>query len=265
MSNEFALLRRMILSDGMIFRGRHWQWVLAIMLGFLLVADCFAATAKPTKPKITVQPVKQTVVLGGDVSFEISVQSTTPVSYQWRLNKVAITGAISPSYSINPVAFESGGKYDVVITNDAGAVTSRQVALIVDLVPPRLPVGTALYTDLTVHGVSGTGTGNRAWMVSIGFTVIDPENPQYDPNSHFAYHQTGVNQATLIMYRKFHDPPAGIYISEQANYTLIFTGVSSDGKLECTCRGTVIDTPPEGYKPTKKVLAFSGTTSIDLP
>ena len=255
----------MILSGGMIFRRRHWQWVWAIMLGFLLVADCFAATAKPAKPKITVQPVKQTVVLGGDVSFEVAVQSTIPVRYQWRLNNVAITGATSPSYSINPVAFESGGKYDVVVSNDAGSVTSREVALIVDLVPPRLPLGTAVYVDLTVHGVSGPATGNRAWMVSGEFTVIDPENPQYDPNSHFSYHQTGVNRATLIMYHKFYNSQEGIYLSEQANYTLFFTGVSSDGKLECTCRGTAIDTLPEGHRPAKWVAAFTGTTSIDLP
>jgi len=240
-------------------------WVMAFGLSIFGASDGWAAAVKPTKPKITVQPVKQTVVLGGGVSFEVAVQSTTPVSYQWRLNKVAITGANSPYYLINPVAFESGGKYDVVVTNDAGAVVSTVALLTVDLVPPRLPLGTAVYTDVTVHGVSGMRTGNRAWMVSFGFTVIDAENPHYDPNSHANYRQTGVNRATMIMYNKFYDSQAGIYISEQATYALIFTGVSSDGKLECTCRGTVIDTLPEGYRPAKWVSAFSGTTSIDLP
>lgn len=240
-------------------------WFLVFSLGVVGSADGWAAALNPTKPKITVQPVKQTVGLGGGVSFYVEVQSTTSVSYQWRLNKVAIPGATSATYSIYPVVFESGGRYDVVVSNEAGAVTSREVALVVDLVPSRLPVGTALYVDLTVHGIRGTKTGNRAWVVSTELTVIDPENPQYDPDSHFGYHQTGVNQATLITYRKFYDSQEGVYVSEQINYTLIFTGVSYYGDLECTCRGTAIDTYPEGYRPAKKIFAFSGTISIDLP
>jgi hypothetical protein len=55
-----------------------------------------AATVAPT---ITTQPLSQTIIAGQTATFSVTASGTAPLSYQWRKNGTAITGATSSIYT----------------------------------------------------------------------------------------------------------------------------------------------------------------------
>jgi uncharacterized repeat protein (TIGR03803 family) len=88
-------------------------------------------------PGITAQPLGQRIILGGYVSFNVSVSNPPPLHYQWRFNSVNLLNATNAAYAIQAVAATNTGNYSVVVTNLAGSVTSSN-ALMTVLVPPTL-------------------------------------------------------------------------------------------------------------------------------
>jgi hypothetical protein len=100
------------------------------------MADGFTVTAGGNSPpSITQQPQSQSVVPGGSVSFTVTASGSPPLDYQWQKDDADISGAISSSYTINPVAEADAGSYRCVVTNDYGADTSDQAVLTVTEVP----------------------------------------------------------------------------------------------------------------------------------
>ena len=88
-----------------------------------LTYNLYAAAA------ITNAPVSQTVASGASPTLTVGAAGTPGLSYQWRLNGQAISGATLSS--LNRADFQSAneGSYTVVVTNAYGSVTSS-VALL---------------------------------------------------------------------------------------------------------------------------------------
>ncbi|MGA2609100.1 MAG: Ig-like domain-containing protein, partial [Terriglobia bacterium] len=112
----------------------------AILLGLILcLAGCAGVTSKngnqnssPTAPSINSQPASQTVTVGQAATFTVIATGTAPFSYQWQKNGTAISGATSSSYTTPPTtAADNGAKFQVVITNSAGSMTSVVATLTV--------------------------------------------------------------------------------------------------------------------------------------
>jgi hypothetical protein len=80
---------------------------------------------------ITSQPSSQTVCAGAIATFSVTATGAAPVSYQWRKNGSAITGATNATYQIVNTLTSNAGLYDVVITTGCGSVTSSPAVLIV--------------------------------------------------------------------------------------------------------------------------------------
>jgi len=85
-------------------------------------------SAVATAPAITTQPVSQSVSAGNTATFSV-VASGSSLSYQWRKDGTAISGATASSYVISAVATANAGNYDVVVSNSLGSVTSTAAAL----------------------------------------------------------------------------------------------------------------------------------------
>ncbi|MBI5772017.1 MAG: immunoglobulin domain-containing protein, partial [Verrucomicrobia bacterium] len=86
-------------------------------------------------PTITTQPVAQTAIAGGSVTFSVVAAGTAPLSYQWRKGGVNIAGATSGTLTLGNVQPAHGGNYDVVVSNDVDSVVSNSVALTVNVAP----------------------------------------------------------------------------------------------------------------------------------
>jgi hypothetical protein len=82
-----------------------------------------------TPPSLVSQPLPVNVNPGAPASFSVVASGTSPMTYQWRRNGVAIAGATASVYSIAATQATSAGSYDVVVTNVAGTVTSAAAAL----------------------------------------------------------------------------------------------------------------------------------------
>jgi uncharacterized repeat protein (TIGR03803 family) len=88
-------------------------------------------------PNIMAQPLGQRVVLGGSVSFNVSVSGTAPFRYQWRFKGINLLNATNALFAIQAVGATNTGNYSVIATNLAGSVTSSNAFLTV-IVPPTL-------------------------------------------------------------------------------------------------------------------------------
>ena len=92
------------------------------------------------EPRITSQPVSQTVAVGSSVTLSLTAAGADPLTYQWRFNGAnlsndgRISGASTSSLTISSIYLADRGEYTVVLTNVYGSVTSS--VLVLTLVGP---------------------------------------------------------------------------------------------------------------------------------
>jgi plastocyanin len=84
-----------------------------------------------TAPVITAQPASQSVTVGTTVTFAVTASGSAPLTYQWRKDGVAISGATASSLMLPVVGTNAAGGYSVVVSNSAGSVTSNTATLAV--------------------------------------------------------------------------------------------------------------------------------------
>jgi hypothetical protein len=92
---------------------------------------------------ITVQPTPLNMNVGGAGTLSVSATGTAPITYQWRKNGSAITGATAATYPFVSAQFTDAGTYDVLVSNPAGSVASNQATVAVATPPVVVtqPVG----------------------------------------------------------------------------------------------------------------------------
>ncbi len=90
-------------------------------------------------PTIATQPADQSVTVGQTATFVVVAAGTAPLSYQWRKNGVAISGATAASYT-TPAATvaDSDATFVVVVSNSAGSIATRSAVLTVTAVTPSI-------------------------------------------------------------------------------------------------------------------------------
>ncbi len=87
----------------------------------------------PGPPSITAQPASQTVTVSQTATFRVVASGTSPLTYQWQKNGVAVSGATSASYITPPaILTDSGSQFAVVVSNASGSVTSHTATLTVN-------------------------------------------------------------------------------------------------------------------------------------
>src|SRR5438552_11446012 len=83
-------------------------------------------------PSITTQPANQTVTTGQMATFTVVAAGTAPLTYQWKKNGTAISGATSSSYTTPATtSSDNGSQFTVVASNTAGSMTSNAATLTV--------------------------------------------------------------------------------------------------------------------------------------
>src|SRR5947208_16955102 len=65
-------------------------------------AATLTVNSAATAPSITTQPASQTVTVGQTATFTVVATGTAPLSYAWRKNGTAISGAPAASYTTPP-------------------------------------------------------------------------------------------------------------------------------------------------------------------
>jgi len=110
-------------------------------------------------PSILTQPASQTVAPGGTASFSVVAQGTGTLRYQWFFQATnMLPGAVESTLTLRKVQATEAGDYFVVVSNNAGAVTSAVARLTVgESMPTRLenPAVTPGGFQFSVTGPAG--------------------------------------------------------------------------------------------------------------
>jgi hypothetical protein len=114
-----------------------------------------AATGAPglTLPAISQQPASQVSAEGNTVNYTVAVTGAAPFTYQWRFNGIPIPGAIASTLTLPSVNETNEGRYAVLISNPAGAVSSGQATLRLQT-PPQILVQPV--SHIVVDGASAS-------------------------------------------------------------------------------------------------------------
>lgn len=211
-------------------------------------------------PTIEQQPTSITVTAPAIATFDVEVEGTWPIKFQWYKNGAAITGATDQTYSVQETsAADNGAKFTVKATNAAGSVTSKAAVLTVKT--------TAAGTYPIVGTWAGTVTAKLAEdnaSHTYNITAAFAQNA-YSLNATIAYTDSdgetefGAGIAslnTLNMYTSFDTDGA----------TASIAGVFSTDKLTFTGTATGADGASGTGKFTissdKKTLTGSATDSL---
>ena len=128
-----------------------------------------SGTAVATAPSITTQPTAQVVTAGSSASFSVTASGTAPLTYQWKFNGTAISGATSSSYTLSNAQSANEGNYSVTVSNSANSVTSSAVSLLVSSsgTAPTFTLqpigGTVVLGQVVVLNAKASGTPNYQW------------------------------------------------------------------------------------------------------
>ena len=120
-------------------------------------AATLTVTAAAVTPTITTQPRNQTVTTGQTATFSVVATGTTPLTYKWQKNGANIAGATASSYTTAATTTaDSGTKFDVVVSNSAGNVTSAAATLTVNTAAVGPTISTQPVNQTVTAGQTAT-------------------------------------------------------------------------------------------------------------
>ena len=82
----------------------------------LILGDVLVAVGQ-VAPAFTTQPISQSAVVGGNVTFTVSASGTAPLAYQWYKDGIAVAGATGSSLTISGVKTSDFGNYQASVDN----------------------------------------------------------------------------------------------------------------------------------------------------
>jgi uncharacterized delta-60 repeat protein len=211
-------------------------------------------------PKITVQPLQQSVAAGATVTLTANAEGTGPLSFQWKKNGVNISGATSASLTLNGVSAADAGDYSVVVSNSAGTATSTAATLTVNAAgAPAIvaqPSGqTATAGSKVTLAVQATGSGTLSYQWKLNGVNI-----------------AGATQATLTLdnvqvsnagkYQVVISNSTGATTSAEATLNVVAQS-SSGGSVDTSfLNGAVSNLTAIAVQADGKVVVAGGFTSI---
>src|SRR5437667_12310739 len=150
-------------------------------------AVTFTVTGTALAPTITAQPASQTVTAGQSASFNVAATGTAPLSYQWRKNGTAISGATASTYTTPATtSSDNGAQFTVAVSNTAGSATSSAATLTVN--------AAAVAPSITTQPASQTVTVGQTASFSVAATGTAPLSYQWRKNG------TAISGATSSSY-----------------------------------------------------------------
>jgi len=230
-------------------------------------AAVLTVTASAVAPSITTQPANRTVSVGQVAAFSVTATGTAPLTYQWKKNGAAISGATSSSYT-TPAATSSdnNASFTVTVTNSVSSLASSAATLTVNLPtaitaqPASRAVNAGQTATFTV-AATGAGTLTYQWKKN-GVAISGATSASYttpaevvsDNGAAFTVTVTGAggsatsNAATLTVS----GPPS---IAAQPANRSVTAGQTATFTVTATGSGTLT------YQWKKGGVAVNGATS----
>jgi hypothetical protein len=132
-------------------------------------------------PSVTAAPHSQTNLVGSNVTFTVIVAGTPLFTYHWRKGSAnlsdggRISGSLTDTLTLTNLQTTDAGQYSVVVTNEAGTVTSAGATLTV-WVPPSVTQQPQGKTVLGGSNVNVTFIGNATGTTPLRFQWFKNES-----------------------------------------------------------------------------------------
>lgn len=181
-----------------------------------------AVVASANGPIFSTQPVTQTKYYGNSVSFYAMATSAYTISYQWKKNGVAVSGATGTTLNLTNLQEADAGTYTVIATDVNGSASSQSATLtLLGGVAPVImtspaPVSQTVWEDASFSftgSASGTPTPTLQWQRN-GVNIPGATGGTYVVSSA----QAGLEGT----YRFIATNPLGTATSGDAKVTLAF-------------------------------------------
>ena len=200
-------------------------------------------------PGITTQPLAQNAAAGGSATFSVVTTGTTPLSFSWLKNGVAVAngikfaGANTGTLTISGIAAADAGNYSVIVTNLAGSVTSAAAGLtfvsspVISTSPSSQTVAVGANVSLTVSA-AGSAPLNYFWLKN-GGSLANGGN------------LSGAGTATLNL--------TSVTTNDAAAYSVIVSNTL--GSVTSASATLAVIAPPMIVTPPANIIAQAGTTA----
>jgi hypothetical protein len=197
---------------------------------------------------IVTQPQSQTVGLGSNATFSVTVYGASPFVFQWYFNGTPLgspaTGTNVSSFTLPHVGINQAGNYSVQIVNDHGSLTSSNAVLIVKVFPPSIDL-----QPLSLNVIAGS---NASFRVTVSGS----------PPFHYQWQFNGNNllNATNDVYEI-----QAVGTNNAGNYAVVVTN-AADIATSSNAFLTVIVPPTLELQPSNQsvILGNSVTFSVSV-
>jgi Bacterial Ig domain/Putative Ig domain/Immunoglobulin domain len=153
-----------------------WLGILNSGCAGVVQGNSSSSSPAPVVPSITMQPANQSVAAGRLASFSVAAVGSAPLTYQWKKNSAAISGANSSSYTTPATtSSDNGAQFTVVVTNAAGSATSSAALLTVN--------AAAVAPSITAQPASQIVTVGQTATFSVTANGTAPLTYQWQKNS----------------------------------------------------------------------------------
>ncbi len=133
-------------------------------------AAILTVNAAPIAPSITTQPLSKTITAGMTANFSVTATGTAPMSYQWRKNGTAITGATAATYTTPAETIaDNAAQFSVVVTNSVSSVTSNAAILTVNAAPVAPSITTQPLSQTIIAGQTATFSVTAAGTAPLSY------------------------------------------------------------------------------------------------
>jgi hypothetical protein len=122
-------------------------------------------------PVITAQPKPTKVAKGAGFSLSVTAEGDG-LTYQWRKNGVALSGATDPTLTKSSASSGDVGTYDVVVANTVGQTSSANAAVAVEEPTASADASTTSSGSQSSNSTGGGGGGAVEPWVLVAFALL---------------------------------------------------------------------------------------------
>lgn len=240
-----------------------------IQAGSYTVTSDDAELVLVSPPTFTQNPVRTEVTRGQTASLSVQASGIQPITYQWRLNGTAISGATNPTLTIPNAQPANAGSYSCQAVNPHGITISSSATLVVydPLVITKQPVNlTANVGTTPIFSVTASGAApiTYQWFKEGAILLTN----QVYSTCRF----TNVQLSQAGIYYVEISNPAGTVTSEQVVLTVLYPPAITqqpqvtavDEGEDATFSVTAVGRQPLSYQWMRNGINLAGETRASL-
>jgi hypothetical protein len=228
-------------------------------------AATMVTPTQPIPPTITTQPVSATVKAGDAASLYVIAEGSSPISYQWKKDGVAISGGTNATLAFSTVNTSESGSYSVTVTNGTGSATSSVATLSV-VSPPSIisqPSTAAININSAfTFSVTAVGTGPLSYQWKKGTVNIPGATSETYTISSAIPADAGIYSLTISnAFGSVTSNSIGLFVYTPVSLTTQPAALTLNPGSPATFTVVATGTVPMTYQWRKDGISIAGATS----